>query len=374
MSEVNPRVLHALLSLECGGMEQVVVDLVQLSRECGQYAEVMCFERYGELARQLQAEGIVVHCLNKRPGLRLGLGRQIVEVLDRLRPNILHTHQIGSLFYSGRVAIRHGVKAVVHTEHGKEYNGRRRTRWLARIAAHYATRFCCVSDNTAQHVADNRIVARSDIDVVYNGIDIDRFIDAGNCRHLVRRSLGLSEHTFLIGTVGRLSEIKRQDILIDAFALFAAWDSDSHLMLVGDGPQRTFLTKLADQAGLSSRVHFMGYQSERENFIAAMDLFTLTSDSEGTPLSLLEAWAAGRPVAVTAVGGLPELVSENETGKLVPPANAESLAHVFRELRADQRLRNQIGQEGQRIARMRFDRRVMAKQYDSMYRELLKAD
>jgi glycosyltransferase involved in cell wall biosynthesis len=364
------RVLHVLLSLEIGGMEQVVVDLARLSREHGQRAEVLCLERPGELAQQLLADGIPVHCLQKQPGLQFGLRRRIGDLIEQIQPDIVHTHQIGCLFYAGPPARRHGVKAIVHTEHGKEYNGRRRTRWLGWYAARSVSKFCCVSENTADHVAENGIIRRDQITVIYNGIDVDRFGDATRFRDQMRQELGIPLDAFVIGTVGRLSEIKRQDVLIEAFSRFAANDSDSHLLLVGDGPQRAFLTRLTADLKMTSRVHFTGYQSQRDKYLAAMDLFTLTSDSEGTPLALLEAWAVGLPVVVTAVGGLPELVSENVTGRLVPPADALKLAQVFLEMKLASELRVQVGLEGQAIARTRFDRRSMAKQYNTLYRDL----
>ena len=175
----------------------------------------------------------------------------------------------------------------------------------------------------------------------------------------------------MIGTVGRLSEIKRQDVLIKAFALLKVDHLDPRLIIVGDGPQRQALSELVGKLGISSRVYFVGFQASCEKYLSAMDIFALTSDSEGTPLALLEAWAVGLPVVVTAVGGLPELVTENVTGKLVSRGDADAISNVLMELATDRSLRQRLSVHGQQFARSRFDRRTMAMEYDNLYRDLL---
>jgi len=366
-----PKVLHMVLSLECGGLEQVVVDLVRLSQENGHKAEVLCFERPGILADQLIEEGVPVHCLHKPAGLHLGIRKEIAKVLGAIQPEVVHTHQIGTLFYSGPVAVKCGVGALLHTEHGKEYSGRRRTRWLGRIAARHVETFCCVSDDTARHVLQNRIVPRRKIKLVYNGVDIERFQAAKQSRHLVRSELGISTEDVVVGTVGRLSEIKRQDVLIEGFSLLSEQRPNAHLLLVGEGPQRSKLEQLVTDRRLQSRVHFVGYQVDRERYLSAMDIFALTSDSEGTPLALLEAWSAGLAVVVTAVGGMPELVQDNLNGNLVPPRDRHHLAKVFLELIDNVSIRQRLGQVGIETVQSRFDRRKMAREYAALYQELL---
>ena len=147
----------------------------------------------------------------------------------------------------------------------------------------------------------------------------------------------------MIGTVGRLDEIKRQDLLIRAFGAVRARFPEVHLLLVGDGPRRDELRGLAEGLGLSDCVHFTGYQAEPEKSLQAMDLFALTSRSEGMPLSVLEAWAAGLPVVASRVGGLPELIEHGQTGLLFAPDDETELARVLGELVAEPGGAEQIG-------------------------------
>ncbi|MFV2067831.1 MAG: glycosyltransferase [Pirellulales bacterium] len=365
------RVLHALLSLECGGMEHIVVDLVRCGVEAGQRVEVLCLERPGELASRLSEWGIPVHCLEKRPGIQLRLRGAILRLLRAARPDVIHTHQIGTLFYVGPAARRAGISAIVHTEHGSEYNGRWKTRWLARLAARHAERFFCVSDDTVQHVLGHRVVAKCKVDVIHNGIDVDLFESACSEREPIRRDLAIPSAALVIGTVGRLSEIKRQDLLVRAFAGVLKRIPDAHLLLVGDGPKREDLLALSTALGLGEQVHFAGYRADRQRCLAAMDLFALSSDSEGTPLALLEAWATHLPVVATAVGGLPELVEDGKTGVLVPPGDPKSLTEAFTHLLSDETLRTALAEAGHATVRARFTLRAMADRYAQEYRTLL---
>jgi len=366
------RVVHALLSLDCGGMEHIVLDLVRLGIEAGQHVEVLCLERPGDLAPLVRQVGAPVHCMNKPPGVPLRLCWRIARLLRSMRPDVVHTHQIGTLFYTGPAARWCGVRAIVHTEHGQEYAHRRRTRWLGRLAARAAMRFFCVSDDTARHVIEHRIVPRRKVRVIHNGIDIDRFAEAARQRDIVRRELQIPAAAPVVGTVGRLAEVKRQDLLIHALAELRRSVPDARLLLVGDGPNRQQLTALAAGLGLNDAVCFAGYRADRERLLAAMDVFALSSDSEGTPLALLEAWAAGLPVVATAVGGLPELIDHGSTGLLVPRGDPASLSATLAGLLKDAPKRRALGAAGHQLVRTRFDRRTMARQYARQYAELLK--
>ncbi len=365
------RVLHALLSLDCGGMEHVVVDLVRCGVEAGHRVEVLCLERPGALASKLNELCVPVHCLEKPPGIHLRLRGEILKLLRAVRPDVIHTHQIGTLFYVGPPARRAGISAIVHTEHGAEYDGRWKTRWLARLAARHAKRFICVSDDTAQHVLRHRVVPRRKIEVIHNGVDIDLFASARSEREQVRLELGIPPESPVIGTVGRLSAIKRQDILIRAFAGVLQQIPDARLLLVGDGPEREHLLALSAALGLGERVHFAGYRADRQRCLAAIDLFSLSSDSEGTPLALLEAWAACLPVVVTAVGGLPELVENGKTGVLVPPSDPQSFTDAFTRLLRDAPLRTAMAEAGHATVCARFSLQAMADRYVQEYKLLL---
>jgi sugar transferase (PEP-CTERM/EpsH1 system associated) len=363
-------VTHVVLAMDLGGLEAVVVDLVRECSRLGQSVTVVCLERTGVLAPRAEALGARVACIHKRPGLRLEIFGRLEFLLKELRPDVVHTHQIGALFYAGRAARRAGVPVVVHTEHGKHYNARLRTRWIGRLAGRHAARFFCVSGDIAAAAEAFRIVSRRKLHVVRNGIETDRFhadSDAG----LVRHSLGIPAGAPVIGTVGRLSEVKRQDLLIRAFRLVLGSVPDAHLLIVGDGPWMGNLGELVAGLGLADRVHFAGYQARPECYLQVMNVFALTSSSEGMPLAVLEAWAAGVPVVATRVGGLPELIDDGRTGVLVGFGETDALARVFCNLISDRQLRSRLGDAGRKEVEARFSLKQMADEYQRHYVELL---
>jgi len=175
----------------------------------------------------------------------------------------------------------------------------------------------------------------------------------------------------MVGTVGRLSEVKQQDVLLRAFARVVQRVRDVHLVLVGDGPMRDTLGELAKELKVADRVHFAGYQAQPEAYLRAMDVFALTSCSEGTPLSILEAWAAGLPVVASAVGGIPELVKDGTTGLLVPFGDEEVLCHALCTVLTDKDRAQRMGDAGRRVVQAGFDVGRIAEVYEHHYRQAL---
>jgi glycosyltransferase involved in cell wall biosynthesis len=282
---------------------------------------------------------------------------------------VVHTHQIGALFYAGPAARAAGVPVVVHTEHGHhEYRGR--TRWMAWWAARYAQRVFCVSADIASSVVDRGTAPLSKVQVVSNGIDVASFANTGRGRD-VKRSLGIPSDAPVIGTVGRLNEIKRQDVLIHSFELLKSTEHQAHLLFVGDGPMRRSLCRLAEDLGLEQRVHFAGYQDDPAPFLNAMNVFALTSRSEGMPLCVLEAWAAGLPVVASRVGGIPELIEHGCNGLMFEKGDVAGLSTHLTSLLTDPERACRMGQAGRERVVARFDVSVMANEYDRHYQELL---
>ncbi len=388
-------VAHVVLSLDVGGLERLVIDLARQGARLGQRTAVVCLERPGALADDARAAGAEVRCVSKLPGLRPGIIAPLVRIFGELKTDVVHTHQIGALLYAGPAARRAGIRAVIHTEHGKHY-ARRRTRWMGRLAGRYAQRFCCVSNDICEAVRAMKVVPAAKLVVVPNGIDVERFRRqrTGDGEQAAERILdsgfGLQggdvalsrPHSFAfqppapsltIGTIGRLNEIKRQDVLLRAFARLAANRPEARLLLVGDGPMRGELERLADALGIRERTHFAGYQAAPEVYLQRMDVFALTSRSEGMPLSILEAWAAGLPVVGSAVGGVPELIEDGVTGKLFASGDDAQLAEILETLCADPPLRIRLAEAG--LSRVQRDLSLtrMAAEYERVYCSLRSA-
>jgi glycosyltransferase involved in cell wall biosynthesis len=318
-------VTHIVLALDVGGLERNVVNQVRVGHLVGQRVSIICLERRGTLAERVEELGGQVDCLHKPPGLRLELMGRLVAAFRRLQPDIVHTHQIGSLFYAGPAARLARVPVLVHTEHGVEDYSRRRKRWLGRLAGLHSDRFYCLTEAMRDAVVARRVVPAHRTRVIHNGIDTESFQTSTDPLE-TRHALGIPAQALVIGTVGRLTEVKQQELLLRAFALVQSRVANAHLLLLGDGPLRGTLQDLAGQLGLSDSVHFAGYRPHSAPYLRAMDVFALTSRSEGMPQALLEAAVVGVPTIASAVGGVPEVVEHGRTGLLFESGDEAALA------------------------------------------------
>jgi glycosyltransferase involved in cell wall biosynthesis len=362
-------ICHAVLRLDVGGLERVVLDLVREARRDGHRVSVLCLERPGLLAPAALDLGARVVSASKPAGFRPDVVRRVAKLLRADPPDVVHTHQLGALLYAGRAARRLRVP-VVHTEHGKHYARHWRWRFLGRFAARTARRVFAVSADIRRELRDCGIVSPAKVMHVPNGVDAARFaLDDDPAQ--MRSEYGLPARGPVIGTVGRLTALKRQDVLLNGFARLD--HPTARLLIVGDGPAREELVNLAARLGITDRVVFAGYRERPERALAAMDVFALTSDSEGMPLAILEAWAAGKPVLATRVGGVPELVADGRTGVLFPAGDDAALAYRLNRLLADVPAAAAMGAAGRALVRERYDTRAMAATYLGHYRDLLRS-
>ncbi len=365
------RVTHVVLSLDVGGLERGVINQIREGRKLGQNVSVICLEKPGELAHQITKMGIRLVDLGKPPGVRVSAMWQMQAALKRLKTDVLHTHQIGSLFYAGPVARVMRIPLVVHTEHGREnYAGRWRTRLLGRLAGIFASRFYCLTADMAENVRRRRIVPDYKIRLIENGIDTELYTQPCDTES-PRIALDIPHGVPIVGTVGRLSEIKRQDFLIRAFARVRQSVPAAHLLLVGNGPLLQELQDLVKQLELTGFVHFAGYKVHSAPYLQMMNVFALTSRSEGMPQAALEASVVGLPVVASRVGGLPELIDDGVTGVLFDPADEGALVKSITDLLDDPAKAKKMGAAAKARVEARYQVRRMALDYHEQFLELL---
>jgi sugar transferase (PEP-CTERM/EpsH1 system associated) len=364
-------VMHIVLSLDVGGLERNVVNQVREGVKLGQRVAVVCLERPGVLAPQAEKLGARVISLDKPPGIRLGVVGRLRPAVRSFRPHVIHTHQIGSLFYAGLTALVSRVPLIVHTEHGREtYDQRLRTRWLGRLGGRFARRFYCLTKDMAEWVTSHRIVPPAKVRVIHNGIETDCFREPGNTA-AVRAGLNIPADARVIGTVGRLNEIKQQDLLIRAFAKIKEPNPPIHLLIVGEGPLREVLERQAAELGVASRVHFAGYQPETAPYLHAMQVFALTSRSEGMPQALLEACVAGVPVVASRVGGIPEVIEHERNGLLFESGNEAALGNAIESLLMSPDLARRLAGNARVQVESTFNVGRMAAEYHRDFLEIL---
>jgi len=262
-------VVHGVLSLEVGGLERIVLDLIRVGRRAGHRISVVCIEQPGKLADEASRLGADVHSLDKPPGRIPETVDKAATLLSGFNPDVLHTHQVGALWYLGQAACAGRRIAVLHTEHGNhiaqapDWARRMKMRITINRAARLASLFCCVSEDIARTVSRLGTVPRAKTKVVVNGIATETFAGRADAQ-TVRHEIGIPQTAKVIGTVGRLTEVKRQKLLLRAFAQLQSQFRELHLLLVGDGPERARLEKQATALAIVDRVHFAGYQPNPE--------------------------------------------------------------------------------------------------------------
>lgn len=305
--------------------------------------------------------------LQRREGNDPAVIWRVLRLLRQVRPDVLHTHAWGTLI-EGLVAGRAArVPAIVHGEHGtlqlRPYQ-RRLQRWAWRRV----DRVLSVSSRLAERMAHDVGFPLETIHVLRNGVDLARFEPKD--RRAARTALGLRPDRLTFGTVGRLVEVKNQQLLVRAVARLVSDGEDCQLVICGEGPLRHALTERAAALGMQERVCLPGYREDVERVMAAFDVFALTSHSEGMSNTILEAMASGLPVVATRVGGADELVDDGATGLLVPAGEIDELVGALRALAEDASRRWAMGRAGRARAHDEFSLGAMLARYQDLYVQL----
>lgn len=360
-------VMHVVLSLDCGGLEHLVVQLARQLQENGVKSEVACLDKKGKLGQLAAQSGIEVFELGKKNGLDFGLAWELSRLIRTRKTDLVHTHNFGPLIY-GSVAARLAGKRCINTRHGR--TDKQVPAWIWRLNSFVV----CVSQDTKNHLLEYNRIPAEKMRVIYNGILPEGFRRKLNTeeKQSLKRKLCLREDSFVIGTTGRLAKEKDQATLLKASSQIAQRATNVELVLAGDGPLRPELEKLAQELGLGDHVKFLGYRNDIAQLLNIFDVYALSSIREGLSLSILEAMAAGLPVVATEVGGNPEVVIEGKTGYLVPCASAEKLGSAIMKLYNDRPLAQAMGEAGRKAIHEKFDLDHMASQYERLYKEALK--
>ncbi len=281
--------------------------------------------------------------------------------------DLVHAH-LPLAGVAARLAGRIAGTPVIYTEHNLQERYHPLTRranlatWRLQKAA------VAVSAEVAESIA-RHAPAGVPVRVVRNGIETGPPDEAGG--RAVRAALGVPPGVPLIGTVAVFRRQKRLDHWLEAARRIADRRPDARFAIVGDGPLRPEVEASAARLGLSGRLAFPGLQEDVRPWLAALDLYLMTSEFEGLPLALLEAMAAGRAVAVTGVGGVPEAVIDGESGVVRPFGDVAGLADAAQALLADPERRTRLGAAARRRVETSFGIRRMAAELESLYREVL---
>ena len=372
-----PLVAHVIFRLDVGGLENGLVNLInRMPAERFRHA-IICLTGYSGFRQRLTRE-VPVFALNKPAGNSPVVQFKLWRLFKRLRPDIVHTRNIAALEATLPAALAR-VPVRIHGEHGRDVddldgtNAKRQI--VRRFYKAFVHQYITVSRDLASYLQCKIGVPRSRIAQIYNGVDSALFRPAGERRDAVPHPHFAGPDHFVIGTVGRMQEVKDQVTLARAFVRLMQGmpgaEKRLRLVMVGDGPLRERVRALLAEAGVIQYAWLPGERNDIAGVMRSFDLFVLPSLAEGISNTVLEAMATGLPVLATAVGGNPELVQAGVTGTLVPRDDPESMARALRAYAESKELCRSHGTEARRAIERKFGMEAMVDAYMTIYERLL---
>jgi glycosyltransferase involved in cell wall biosynthesis len=371
MATSRTKLAYVVNSLNPGGTERLVVEMSKAFS--GMYdITVLCLDEPGTWAGILRNEGIPVHCLWRQPGFDPALPFKLATLFRDANIKIVHAHQCTPWFYAALSRMINPTPRLLFEEHGRFYP---ETKKLKRIIVNrllisrLTHRTIAVSEDIRQRLNIYEGLKKENIDVIYNGVQTAQVLNNAD-REACRNTFGFEAGSFVVGTVGRLDSIKNLPMLVNAFAHASRSLPALRGLLVGDGPEFNNIRSLIGKERLSDRIYMTGFRDDSKIIVQCMDLFVLSSVSEGTSMALLEAMASGIPAVVTNVGGNPEIVINGKTGWVIPSNSPESLAAVIHEAVADPKMRYDMATAAKQryVENYTFDR--MIENYGHQYRSI----
>ena len=369
MSARPLRVLHLVQNLNYGGMERLIAELAARADPARLEVHVMALQYVGRFGRELEGRARV-HLAPPMPPWSLLRPSLLAREVARVAPDVVHTHS--GVWLKGATAARMaGVPRVVHTEHGRRAPDPPDDRLLDRLAARRTDVTAAVSAALADHLRRGVVGRRARVEVVPNGVDTDAFGPRADDGAL-RRELGIAEGDAVLLSVGRLEAVKGYAVMVHARAALRARAPElaarAVLVVAGDGAERRRLESLARALGVEARLRLVGWRDDVHALHAAATLFTLSSRSEGTSVSLLEAMAAGLCPVVTEVGGNGAVLGPGLAHRLVPAGRPEALAAAWARALADREGTARDAAAARERVRAHFSAQAMAGRYEALYR------
>lgn len=360
-------IMHLTFDMGIGGTEQVIRQLILGTDKDKFNQQICCIESgIGALGLQLQSSGIVVQALARKPGFDWSLITKLRQILRQLNIDILHCHQYTPWVYGWAAALGTKTK-VVFTEHGRFFPDRYRWKaWFVnKIMAATTYKITAISAATKTALTQYEFIPAKRIQVIYNGIEAISATE--ETKQSVKTALGINADTRVIGTVARLDPIKNQAMMLRAFAQLTQEEEFLTLLVVGDGPERTALLKLAKELNITSRVIFAGFQNPATGYMAIMDIFLLPSLSEGTSMTLLEAMSLGIPCIVSDVGGNAEVVAANKSGIVLAENSELALVSAIRYYLENNDARKQAAEYAKNRFESHFSASKMVESFTKIY-------
>ena len=335
--------------------ENLTYELQKLGHEV---VVISMYDYHSAITERLENAGVCVRYLHKKSGMDFSMIKKMKRIFKEANADVVHTHRYCAQ-YAIPAAIMAGVKHRVHTVHNvaEKENGK-----LARKLNKFFFKYCnlkpvALSELIRDSIEKEYKISRENIAVIFNGIDLSKCIPKDNYE---------VKDTFKILHIGRFSEQKNHVGLLEAFHLFYKRYSNTELWLIGGGEKRTEVENYVRNNELTENVKFLGLKNNVYQYLHDADMFALPSNYEGMPMTLIEAMGTGLPIVATAVGGVPNMLTNEENAFLVDNTT-EAIANAFEQYFLTENLRKSLGEKAiERSAA--FSAITMALEYERVYK------
>lgn len=368
----RPTICHVVHALGVGGAEVLVDHMVRrLSTDFRTIVAVL--DEIGEIGAQLQEDGFVVKHLHRGAGIDSSCARRLQELIRREGVSLMHAHQYTPFFQAMLSRGLFGRTPVLFTEHGRHFPDlpSLKRSVVNRILLRKQDRIVGCSSSVRQALIENEGLPQDRVEVVFNGVDLQQpAAKAVSSRTAIREEFGFTDDDFLVVQVARLHRLKDHRTALRAIDRARRQCPNMRLLLAGEGDERSAIETTISDLNLSEHVVLAGTRSDVTDLLLASDAFLLTSISEGIPLTVIEAMAAELPVVATSVGGVPEMISDGDSGFLCSAGDDAALAGRLVALAMNPHERSRIGLAGNLAAKRHFSLDQMLNTYRTIYAQM----
>jgi glycosyltransferase involved in cell wall biosynthesis len=363
----KPRVVHIIDRLPPDGAERLLADVLRSRSGDFEYT-VLCLVEGGALVPEIEESGVPVVILGRKGRYDFRLLLRLIAWLKEYRPIAVHTHLFTADSWGRLAAFLVHVPGIYSTVHSTNTWKGNVHRLVDRTMARLSTNVIACSEEVEvvlrerDHIPANRLVT------IANGVDLRRFASLPEIDLADEFDFPADATTLIV--VGRLHPAKGHRDLLPALETLRTEGFDFVLLVVGEGELEGELRQEVRNRGLDASVRFCGFRKDVLALIAAADTMVMPSRWEGLPMALLEAMALGKPVVATSVGGIPNVIQQNQNGFLVAPCDAADMARKLGAIIGDRALRQRIGEQAGKTVRERFSAENVARRYEELYRRI----
>jgi len=361
------KILHTNAGKSWSGIEQRIFTIAKLLNGKDMKVSLAISPR-SPLARKARENNLEVFPLDIKNQGDLKAILKLKDILNRNHFPILHAHRSTDHWLAAEtIKFFHLPVKMIRTRHSfipisnNLFNRLLYKKWTEKIVT--------VAEVVKQDLIKNNQIELSKITAIHSSLMLDRFSPSLNGQK-IKASLNIKEGTLLVGMVGKLSKHKDYPNFLRASKVIQEEFPSTQFLIVGEGSEGKKLKTLAKELGVESSVSFLGYREDIPQILAALDVFVLSSEVEGSPAVIKEAMALGKPVVTTKVGGIPEIIEDGVSGILVPPHNPKLLAKGIRDILRNREKGEIMGEEASKIIREKFTPQKLASQTEEIYRSM----